>query len=252
MKEQPLPEGYEQVTAERNITAGQAWETPVPPPLLLPRKRHAAEHRQAGLRTVRRRLAERIPGVDGAHLCRRYAIIVPLVETADGYSFLYEVRSTRLNRHAGEISFPGGAAEADEYPLDTAIRETGEELLIAPDQLEIWGAGDMLVMPFNVILYPFFAKLSGYTGTFNEEVDHVFTIPLSWLDDHPPQIYENTILNVPTDDFPYEKIPGGQNYHWASGKNPVCFYEYGDHVVWGMTGRITCTAVRLLKEAGLF
>lgn len=69
------------------------------------------------LRTVQRRIAQRIPTIDGADQCKRFAVITPLVDTPEGLALLYEVRSSNLKYHAGEISFPGGAAEDGEYPL---------------------------------------------------------------------------------------------------------------------------------------
>ncbi|MDZ7755590.1 MAG: CoA pyrophosphatase [Rhodohalobacter sp.] len=43
-------------------------------------------------------------------------------------------------RHAGQISFPGGRAEVNETPVETALRETREEVGIDPHSVNIAGS----------------------------------------------------------------------------------------------------------------
>ena len=46
------------------------------------------------------------------------------------------------------------------------------------------------------------------------------------------------MITVPGEDFPYEAIPGGRDYHWRRGEYDVMFYRAGDEVIWGMTAKI--------------
>ena len=39
----------------------------------------------------------------------------------------------------------------------------------------------------------------------------------------------------PTDNFPFDKVPGGKEYPWARGEYEVLFYEYDDRIIWGLT-----------------
>ena len=48
-------------------------------------------------------------------------------------SFLSIIRA-----HAGEVSFPGGRCETGERVVETAIRETTEELGIHSDKIDVW------------------------------------------------------------------------------------------------------------------
>ena len=43
-----------------------------------------------------------------------------------------------IRAHAGEISFPGGRCESGETVVETAIRETTEELGIKSDKIDVW------------------------------------------------------------------------------------------------------------------
>lgn len=53
------------------------------------------------------------------------AVLLPLVERADGLQLLLTRRSPHLRHHAGQISFPGGRQDPDDRDLiHTALRET--------------------------------------------------------------------------------------------------------------------------------
>lgn len=66
------------------------------------------------------------------------------------------------DRHAGQISFPGGSMEASDPSLEfTALREAHEEIGIAPDQVEIIGALSQLYIPVsNFLVQPMVGILS--------------------------------------------------------------------------------------------
>ena len=76
----------------------------------------------------------------------RYAVLLPLIYDVktDKYQVLYQVRSEHISQ-PGEVSFPGGRVEDGETFQEAAIRETCEELNLAPDQIDIWGELDYLI-----------------------------------------------------------------------------------------------------------
>nr|GAT42955.1 predicted protein [Mycena chlorophos] len=71
---------------------------------------------------------------DGGDRSKTAAILVPLCNV------LLQVRSRSLRSHSGEVSCPGGKADdLDATLLDTALRETREEMGIAHDRIETLG-----------------------------------------------------------------------------------------------------------------
>ncbi len=69
------------------------------------------------------------------------AVLVPLYEHQGELHVVFTRRRDDLRRHPGEISFPGGRHEADDADLvRTALRETEEEIGLAPAAVRIAGA----------------------------------------------------------------------------------------------------------------
>ena len=68
------------------------------------------------------------------------AVLVPLVNRADGVRLLLTQRTAHLDDHAGQISFPGGRVEAaDSGREETALRETEEEIGLPRSAVAVLG-----------------------------------------------------------------------------------------------------------------
>ena len=196
--------------------------------------------------------AGRRPLMIGEREFRKYAVLVPLINTPDGTAILFERRSDKLRRQPGEICFPGGKLERDETPQECAERETSEELCIPERQIRIYGPGDVFVSPFNLIIYPFIGFIKEYQFTCSpEEVAEVIAIPVTYFIKHPPENYKSTVVTQLPGDFPYERIPGGENYPWATGTHDILFYQYGSHLIWGITALIVQSAAELIARYNL-
>ena len=72
---------------------------------------------------------------------RDCAVLALIAEWESEQFMVLQVRTQTVAHHKGEISFPGGARDATDKNLrDTALRETNEEMGIAPESIEILGA----------------------------------------------------------------------------------------------------------------
>jgi 8-oxo-dGTP pyrophosphatase MutT (NUDIX family) len=180
---------------------------------------------------------------------KKYAVLVPIVEAPDGRSLIFEKRAGNLRRQPGEICFPGGKLEPGEKPESCAVRETSEELRVGTDQIDVIGPGDVFVSPFDTIIYPYIGVLKDYTYTYNpDEVSEILAVPLSFFLNNRPDRYRSTIVSRLPGDFPYERIPGGENYHWANGTHDILFYQYGNLLIWGITAYIAQSAAALIDQ----
>ncbi len=180
-----------------------------------------------------------------------YAVLVPLVETAQGLCLLYEVRAAQLRHHAAEVCFPGGRMEVGETAVQCALRETREELGIEERHITVLGQLDFLYLRFDGLMHPVLARLAGEalsSLTLNpEEVQETFLVPLAWLQAHPPRTYSYQLKPMVDDDFPYEAVHAQPSYRWSTGRMDVPVYEGLPHPLWGLTGRITKHVAELLK-----
>lgn len=115
------------------------------------------------------------------------AVLVPLVERAHGINVLLTERAGHLNKHAGEVSFPGGRIEPhDPHPIAAALREAEEEVGLNPDWVEVSG----LLSPFHTGTGFRILPVVGFVQPSFEvhelpvdksEVDEAFEVPLSFL-----------------------------------------------------------------------
>lgn len=183
---------------------------------------------------------------------RQSAVLLPFVAINGRWELLLEERAHGLRAQPGELCLPGGGMEAGESPVQAALRECCEELLIQPEQLEYWGCGDLLTTPGGLTVHTVLARLHGYTGTFSaDEVHTTFTVPVSWLLENPPLRSECETITHTCPGFPHEWVPGGENYPWRKGRWPVYFYpEYQGRRIWGITAKILYYTLKRLKNMG--
>ena len=180
---------------------------------------------------------------------RKYAVVIPLIATPDGYEVLFEVRSEKIGRQPGDICFPGGKMEAGEEPEQAAVRESAEELLIRPDQLELLGLMDVFLTEYGNLVYPYAAILRDYEGTYSEdEVAEVFTVPLKFFLETEPEEFFAKVGSEPEENFPFDRIHGGRDYPWRKSRRAIYFYSYEGREIWGMTARIMKAFVRILRN----
>lgn len=170
---------------------------------------------------------------------RDAAVLIPLIDGPSGLQILLEVRAQTLAVQPGEVCLPGGGIEAGETPLEAAIRETCEELLVDERQIEVIGSLGTQPGPGGRALHVFVGTLGDYQGTWSaDEVDQTFAVSLDWLLAHEPTIYDVTLAPNYPPDYPWDLIPGGTNYRWRPQVNHVPFYKGTDPLIWGATARV--------------
>ncbi len=168
-----------------------------------------------------------------------FSVTIPLIETEEGLSLLFEVRSSKLKTQPGDICFPGGRIEEGETPYESALREMEEEIGIS--SAKMLGQFDTLHEFSGHTLYTFVAELPpGSLDKINlneEEVEEVFTVPLSFFKENPAKTYDIDVVSD-VSEFPYEETGISPDYKWRKGKNLLPLYRYKDKIIWGITARI--------------
>ena len=193
----------------------------------------------ASLEEFRRQWSGHVPDIQD--MKARYGVLVPLVERPEGLCLLYEVRADTLGRQPGEVCFPGGKVEEGEAPAACALRETWEELGIPQSAVELIAPLDLLTHQGGFVMYPFLGVVDPAAAVCPSlaEVKEVFTVPVDWLLAHPAEVYTYDLVPQVGEDFPYERVGFSKGYRWRGGKVNVPIYDWPDHPIWGLTGRIT-------------
>jgi 8-oxo-dGTP pyrophosphatase MutT (NUDIX family) len=116
----------------------------------------------------------------------RASVLVPLVQRAGGLTILFTERTAHLSSHAGQISFPGGRHElADISPIETALRETEEEVGLERRHIDVLGTlpdyhtttGYCVTPVVGLVMPPFELRPDP------SEVAEIFEVPLAFLMD---------------------------------------------------------------------
>jgi 8-oxo-dGTP pyrophosphatase MutT (NUDIX family) len=175
------------------------------------------------------------------------SVMILLQEINDEPHIVFEVRSNKLTHQPGDICLPGGMIEEGETPEFTAIRETMEELNLTAEEIEVIGQMDYFISPYGMFMYPFVAKTTKIEITPSEnEVDHIFTVPLKFFLENEPLLYDMEIGPINQEGFPFHLINRGKDYKFRKGVIKEYFYKYNDYVIWGFTAQIVKSFVDLI------
>jgi 8-oxo-dGTP pyrophosphatase MutT (NUDIX family) len=152
---------------------------------------------------------------------RPAAVLIPLYQREDRDYLLFTERTAHLEHHAGEIAFPGGGHDAGDADLSaTARRETEEELGIAQTQIGILGRLDD------------FYSIHGY-----HVVPFVGTIPRPDNLQHDPFEIAGT-FEAPLEFFRDPSVHHVEDWQHLGRTHVVDFYQFEQHVIWGLTAAI--------------
>jgi len=154
---------------------------------------------------------------------RHSAVLIPLFRVEEEYRVLFTKRTSMVETHKGQISFPGGAVDKNDGSfVETALREAYEETGIRREDVSLLGQiDDTRTVASNFVIHPF-VGLIPYPYPFkvnSREVERLIEVPL--------RIFAPTSSGSPILPVEYE----GSIYEGVA-------YSYKGDVIWGATARI--------------
>lgn len=159
------------------------------------------------------------------------SVLVPIVARAEELTVLFTRRTAHLKDHSGQVSFPGGRAEPRDPSAEaTALRETHEEIGLAPERVELLGrlpeyhtrTGFRVTPVVGLVTPPFDLSPDAY------EVEEVFEVPLSFLLD--PAHHQRQAREFQ-----------GRTVHYFA-------IAYRDYYIWGATAGMLVNLYRYLAR----
>jgi len=148
---------------------------------------------------------------------RTAAVLVPILDLEQP-EILLTKRAAHMSKHAGQISFPGGAAEkADDSAVTTALREAWEEVGLPPESVTPLGFLDRFdtISDYRVLPVVGWVDPPSVWNIDHREVDEVFTLPLE--------------VALDLSNYSAQKIERNNQEFLIHS------IEWKGHVIWGLT-----------------
>ena len=162
------------------------------------------------------------------------SVLILLYQDGDQIRFPLTIRPDYTGTHGGQISFPGGKAEAGEDDIETALREGEEEIGINRKDIKVIGRlSQFFVIPSNFIVKPVVA-FAERKPTFVADPVEVFRIIEGNLDD---LVREDAIRT--------KEIMAAKLYPMMAPH-----FEIEGEVVWGATAMMLNEFRLVLKSLG--
>jgi 8-oxo-dGTP pyrophosphatase MutT (NUDIX family) len=129
---------------------------------------------------IRRRLEAPPPRRLAPSEARQAAVLVPLYVDAGQLWTVLVRRSDALRNHRGQIAFPGGGCESGEDPWTAALRESSEEIGLAPTKVLRLGQLDEVATPtgFRVVPCVGAVPFPLESSINRDEIAEMFALPL--------------------------------------------------------------------------
>ncbi len=158
------------------------------------------------------------------------AVLLLVVNRAGGPAVVFTQRTADLADHAGQISFPGGRAQADESPERTALREAQEEVGIDPGAVEVLGELPDYHTSTGYRVRPVvgWAEPPVAYSPDPREVADVFEVPLAFLLDEANHRHESAFYR------------GRLRKYWAM--------PWRGRFIWGATAGMLVTFQRIVGQ----
>jgi len=156
------------------------------------------------------------------------SVLVPIVTHAE-LTVLFTQRTAQLRSHSGQVSFPGGRAEpGDATPEFTALRETHEEIGLAPERIEVLTRMPEYLTRTGYRVTPVIGLVAPPLALSpdSREVAEVFEVPLAFLLD-PGNHQRET-----------RELAGRTVGYWVM--------QYGERRIWGATAGMLVNLYRML------
>ncbi|MBN2658081.1 MAG: CoA pyrophosphatase [Spirochaetales bacterium] len=204
------------------------------------------------------------PGIMDSSGYPRSAVLAAIYEKSGEPHLIFQKRNSNI-RQGGEICFPGGRyeKETDRNMIETAVRETMEEMGVSRDRIEVLGQTDTLVASMGAVVHCFLGEMKikdlSELNFNRDEVEKVFSVPLKWFMKHPPEEYTvqveikpryrdasgNEIILLPVEEL---GLPDRYRESWGHNNRKIYVWRVEGETIWGMTAQMTRHITGLLSD----
>lgn len=137
--------------------------------------------------------------------------------------------------HSGQIGLPGGKYELiDKNLIDTALRETDEEVGVKQNDVSVLGQLTPLFIPVsNITVLPVVGSIN-YCPVFVKEVKEV-----------------EEVIEVPLHEFVHKENKFIKTFTIREFEIIAPCYSAQEHIIWGATAMIMSEFIEIVEKAGI-
>ncbi|HPX92350.1 MAG TPA: CoA pyrophosphatase, partial [Spirochaetota bacterium] len=147
---------------------------------------------------------------------RKSAVLMLFLEKNNSPHVVLTVRSDKVSTHKGQVAFPGGSHDEDDKDfLETALRETYEEIGLHQSLIEILGEYDeyISIMGFHVYVFVGALKDRPEYNICEDEIAELIEVPFSL--------------------FYNEEYTKTERVLYDGNEYDVYYYDYNGITIWG-------------------
>jgi 8-oxo-dGTP pyrophosphatase MutT (NUDIX family) len=182
------------------------------------------------IQQVRRRLetlpSRRLPSSNG----KEAAVLIALQVLHGEAHFLFTRRTETVATHKGQISFPGGVRERQDRDLvETALRETEEEIGVSRDRVQVIGEFHDYLAVTNLPVRSVVGVIPPDVEfrLLPEEVAYILQVPVSFFRKTSPLVEQRLVRGILRD---------------------VYYFDFEGETIWGLTARIVVDFLDFLRD----
>ena len=162
------------------------------------------------------------------------AVLIALTRHETSPEIVFTRRSSHLTTHGGEVAFPGGKRDPDDKSLlQTALRESHEEIGLPGDKVDFLGTTGDVISRFGIKVTPCIGVIDPEVELVAnpQELDRIFKVPVGFFLD---------AATIRTDKLSYRHI----TFH-------VPAWQFGEYQIWGLTAIMLVEFLNVSLGAGI-
>jgi 8-oxo-dGTP pyrophosphatase MutT (NUDIX family) len=160
------------------------------------------------------------------------AVLVPVI-LGSAPGILLTKRNAHLNKHGGQVSFPGGRIDAhDDDAEAAALREAEEEIALDRAQVEILG------------------RMADYVTGTGYRITPILGLLPPGLELRPAPAEVEAVFELPIEVLLDPDAPKRQRHHVRGVWREYWVWPHPDHYIWGATAAILVHLAQKLRAVG--